>query len=865
MPWPLLDSVVVRADPGRAEPLTEHLRRALAERAEDPSEILVHDRAEPAKPAAVGILRPRLPPLLASALVRSGIRQLYVHQIATVELLRDGRNAVLSSPTASGKSLAFAVPTLERLLADPKRRALYLYPTKALIADQLRSLQALLRHLPAEHARRVAVLTGDTPRDERERLIAQPPEILLANPDILHHSFLPNHRRWKPFLAGLEVVVLDELHTYRGVFGAHVALLIRRLRRLAAAYGAAPVFIAASATIGNAQELAEAVVGSPFVPVVGDAAGAGPRRLLLWRPPLRGDATANEHESVLGEAASVFAEALRTGHSGILFGRARQSVERMLLDVRRMVGPELAPRVSAYKSGLRPEERARIERDLRSGQLRGVVSTNALELGIDIGALDVAVLAGYPGSMMSFWQQAGRVGRRGDREAVVVLVAGDDALDQFYVTHPDAFFGRATEHAVVDPSNAAIQLGHLLCAAHERPLDAPELDALFPPNARSLLKRLVGVGELSDGPPWRARGRSPHADLSLRGTSRGPFTLQSGRHAIGTIEPPYLQRECYPGALYLHNGRGYRVTAIDEAARVVRLESCPIEGRTSPLLDVAVEPRDQPAATRTVRRGESDWMVGLGPMLVRETVVGYREQRRGEGLTHALETPLSLQLETVGLWLDVPAVLEADQPALHAVEHALINALPLVVLCDRRDVGSSNGGARLYVYDFAEGGIGLAEKAYQLLETVLARAGSLLRDCPCAEGCPNCVHLAGCPSANSQLDKLGGQALLEGRAVAIARAVKPLLDDQPAASRRPPPDRRRVLRDIAEADLRERFADPGASPPSWLEVNRLADLPGVGLVVIWDLDTRRADVQPLAGGMRRRVSIKRLQPPRAAT
>ncbi len=856
---PLLDSDV----------LTEHLRRALAERAEDPGAILLHDRAEPAKPAAFGVLRPRLPPPLASALVQSGIRQLYAHQVETVDVLRSGQNAVLSSPTASGKSLAFAVPTLERLLADPRRHALYLYPTKALIADQLRALHALLARLPAEHARLVAVLTGDTPRAERERLIDSPPTILLANPDILHHSLLPNHHRWRSFLAGLDVVVLDELHTYRGVFGGHVALLVRRLRRLAAAHGAAPLFIAASATIGNAKELAEAVVGLPFVPVVGDAAGAGPRRLLLWRPPLRGHASANEHESVLGEAATVFAEALRTGHSGILFGRARQSVERMLLDVRRLVGPDLAQRVSAYKSGYRPEERARIEQELRTGRLRGVVSTNALELGIDIGALDVAVLAGYPGSMMSFWQQAGRVGRRGEHEAVVVLVAGDDALDQYYVTHPDAFFGRPMEHAVVDPSNAAIQLGHLLCAAQEHPLDATDLASLFPSNAPSLVDRLADVGELAAGPPWRATGPSAHTDLSLRGTSRAPYTLQSGRRAIGTIEPPYLQRECYPGALYLHNGSGYRVTAIDESARVVRLEPSRIEGRTSPLLEVAVEPRETPAATRELRLGESDWTIGLGPLRVRETVVGYRQQWRGESLTHALDQPRALRLDTVGLWLDVPTALAADQAALHAFEHALINALPLVVLCDRRDVGSSSGtsvggGARVYVYDFAEGGTGLAEKGYQLLGTLLARAASLLRDCPCTEGCPNCVHLAGCPSANSQLDKLGGQALLEGRAVATARAARRLLDDPSSPRPGPQPaDRRRVLRDIAEADLRERFAD--SSPASaWLHVNGLADLPGVGLVVIWDLADRRADVQPLAGGIRRRVSVKRLRPPRAS-
>src|SRR5262252_642604 len=394
---------------------------------------------------------------------------------------------------------------------------------------------------------RVAVLTGDTPRDERDALAANPPAILLANPDILHHSLLPEHRRWRSLLGNLSVVAVDELHSYRGVFGAHVALVLRRLRRLANGDGARPAFVAASATIANPVELAEQVVGQPFVEVHGDSAGAGARRFLFWRPPLRGDESANEHESVFLEAASIFAESLQAGYSGILFGRARVSVERMLLDVRRLVGPQLAARISAYKAGYRADERAEIESGLRSGTLRGVVSTNALELGIDVGALDVAVIAGYPGSSMSFWQQAGRVGRRAEREALVVLVAGDDALDQYHVQHPDAFFGQAMEHAAVDPSNASILLGHLLCAAAEQPLDAADLE-LFPPNAPRLLERLAEAGEMAAGPPWHARTRGVHADVSLRGTSREPYTLQAGDQRLGTIEPPYLQRECFSGA-----------------------------------------------------------------------------------------------------------------------------------------------------------------------------------------------------------------------------------------------------------------------------------------------------------------------------
>ena len=850
--------------PGSADGLVQRLRDTLAARADEPSDVLVHERSVPAQPPSLGVLRPRLPPPLARALLNQGITQLYAHQVATVEALRDGKNVVLASPTASGKSLAFALPTLERVMSTPGTRALYLYPTKALIGDQLRALQALVSALPAgnQPRPRVAVLTGDTPRDERVELAANPPAILLANPDILHHSLLPDHRRWRLLLSNLGVVVVDELHSYRGVFGAHVSLVVRRLRRLAAAYGAQPVFVGASATIANPVELAEQVVGLPFVEVHGDAAGAGPRRFLFWRPPLRGDIGANEHESVFAEAAAVFAEALRAGCSGILFGRARVSVERMLLDVRRLVGAELAGRVSAYKSGYHAEERAQIEAGLRSGQLRGVVSTNALELGIDVGALDVAVIAGYPGSNMSFWQQAGRVGRRADREAVVVLVAGDDALDQYHIQHPEAFFGRAMEQAAVDPSNAAIQLGHLVCAASERPIEADDL-ALFPANAARLVERLAEAGELSAGPPWRANGsgRGPHAEVSLRGTSRDPYTLQAPHARLGTVEPPYLQRECYPGALYLHNGRGYRVLGVDATTRVVRLAEDSVDTRTSPLVEVQVAPRDEPLASRSLALGAAQLVVTVGPLRVCETIAGYREVRRGQATTFQLDEPMDSVLDTIGLWVDVPVQLEPDQASLHALEHGLVNALPLALLCDRRDIGSSSEERRLYLYDFAEGGIGLAEKAYHMLETLLERAAILLRDCPCTDGCPSCMQLPGCPQGNSSLDKVGGLALLEGRSVdgarAAARVLRAPAGRQLAAGG--PPARRRRLSAIADADLRERY---GASP-KWLEIGGMAFLETDGLVVVWSIGRGVAEVQSLGGGEPHWVRIGDLSPPRA--
>ena len=858
-------------EPSSADSLIDHLRQTLAARASDPEEVLVHERAEPAREATLGVLRPRLPAPLAHALLKLGINQLYAHQVAAVEQVRAGHNVVLASPTASGKSLAFALPTLERILesrpaldsAESRtRHALYLYPTKALIGDQLRALRELVAAMPLDQPPRVGVLTGDTPREERMRLADQPPAILLANPDILHRSLLPDHRRWRRLLSGLEVVVLDELHSYRGVFGAHVALVLRRLRRLAATYGAEPRFIAASATISNPTELAEHVVGLPFVDIQGDAAGAGPRRFVFWRPPLRGDPDANEHQSVLLEAASIFSEALRAGYSGILFGRARISVERMLLDVRRLVGPDLAERVSAYKSGYRADERARIEAGLRSGRLRGVVSTNALELGIDVGSLDLAVLAGYPGSTMSFWQQAGRVGRRADREAVVVLVAGDDALDQYVIQHPEAFFGRAMEHAAVDPSNAAVQLGHLLCAASESAVEAAEL-SLWPDNAPGLVQRLADAGELSPAPPWRNLGGAPHADVSLRGTSRSPYSLQVGRQVLGTIEPPWLQRECHPGAVYLHNGRGYRVVELDSsAARVVKLEPADLDGRTDPLVEIDVAARGEPLASREVVRGDSRLIVTLTPLSVRERVVGYRELRHHQSLSFALKEPLESVLDTVGLWWDLPSALDPDKPAVHAFEHALVNALPLALLCDRRDVGSSSAGDRVYVYDFAEGGIGLADKAFHLLETLFERAAALVRDCPCSEGCPNCLQMAGCAESNRHLDKTGGLALLEGRSVSAARAASDVLGT--GSTRRRPArdraDRRRRLREIAEADLRTRYAE-APSGPGWLQIGGLASAPDLGVVIVWHLEDGTAEVQPLSGGAIVRIPVSSLFPP----
>ncbi|MBI2939742.1 MAG: DEAD/DEAH box helicase, partial [Chloroflexi bacterium] len=383
--------------------LVAHLRHGLGGRRGRPDDILVHEERIPARAATGAVLRPRLPEPLGRALWERGFRQLYTHQVDAIQAARRGENVVVTTPTASGKTLCFNLPVIERLLRDPAATALYLYPTKALMADQLRGLETLLASLEAESRAerpiRVAILSGDVPADERERLCADPPAILIANPDILHFDLLLKHRRWERFLANLAFVVLDELHAYRGVFGSHVGLILRRLRRLVARDGAAPAFIAASATIANPGELAERLVGLPFSPIAADGAGTSARRFLFWRPPLQGSAELNEHHSATAEAVALFVELIRKGRTVILFGRSRTGVERMLAEAREELGPDLGQKVSGYKAGYTPEERGRIEADLREGRLRGVVATNALELGIDIGTLDAAVLAGYPGTV----------------------------------------------------------------------------------------------------------------------------------------------------------------------------------------------------------------------------------------------------------------------------------------------------------------------------------------------------------------------------------------------------------------------------------------------------------------------------------
>ena len=808
---------------------------------------IAHEQRLPARAAEYAKLRPRLPPALGAALQEQGIQQLYSHQAAAIGHARERRNVVVTTPTASGKSLCFHVPVLERLLTRPGTYALYLYPTKALIADQLRGLQALLDELPPDRRPRAAILSGDVLAGEREALRRSPPSILLANPDILHHEVLRNHRRWRRLLAGLETVVLDELHAYRGVFGSHVALILRRLRRLAAVHGSDPRFIAASATIGNPVELAQQLVGLPFTEVSGAAAGSSARRVLLWRSTSLESTNSGRQRGATDDVVDIFVCLLRHQRSAILFGRSRNAVERMLIDASQKLGSGWDGKLSAYRAGYSLHERQAIEESLRAGRIRGVVTTNALELGIDIGSLDAAVLDGYPGSLMSTWQQAGRVGRRDGPEAIITLVGGNDALDQYVLDHPQVLFTQSSEQAVIDPDNPLILLSHLLSAAGEEPLRLSDLGS-FPEGAPKLVESLVSDALLSALEPWEPTpdAGSVHAEVNLRGTSRSSFRLRTGDTEIGSIEPPHVYREAHPGAIYRHNGVAYRVIHLDSNTREVALSRVDGSSTTTPVFSIAVYIRGEPLHSRPLPLGGVQAITQLALVTFSERITGYTERSNGRaGVEHALKHPIGHDLDTVGMQIQLPTTLGCTEPALHAAEHALVNAVPIALLCDRRDLGSTSstageGRGLITLFDRYEGGIGLSARAFELMERLAQDAIAIIRSCRCTRGCPRCVQLPGCVSGNASLDKAGALAILEGRPISRKSGTASALPEQIS---RPPmqsdADLQSRMKRLAEDELRKR-AQWAAS----IRVGDQLELRGYnGPVTVLEINGTRVKVQ----------------------
>lgn len=719
----------------------------------------VHLRQIPSKSPIYAELSDPLPGPIRDALRKIGVDQLYTHQCVAVEAARAGSHPLVVTSTASGKSLTYLLPILEHLLTDRSARALLLFPIKALEQDQLKMLQALL---PPGHGIDAAILDGDTPAPRRAKLREEPPQLLLSNPDILHLSLLPHHAKWLKLWRNLRYVVLDELHTYRGVFGSHIAHVLRRLRRVAAAYGTRPQFIACSATISNPLGLSEQLTGLRFQLIDADGAPQLGKRFLLINPT----------GSPYTEATDLLLRCLRKGLKTIAFAKARKIAELIAMWARQ-ADPTLGSRLAAYRAGFTADERRAIERGLFTEQLAGVVSTSALELGIDVGGLDACLLVGYPGSITSTWQRGGRVGR-GRREALIILIALPDALDQYFFRHPDDFFSRPYEAAIVDPGNRQILTAHLVAAASEVPLRS---DDSFYAAEKELIQSLHDQGRLllsADGTEWYARERHPQRRINIRSLGEAYTILDQTGRVIGTIDGIRAIHECHPGAIYLHQGQQYESLSLDLVQHKVHAKPVTVEYYTTPLAE-----KDTEILEILQSQDHQGIPYHLGRLKVTERVLGY-ERRRIFGQdkigSYRLDLPPQT-FETVGLWFEVPDGLKATvetagfyfMGSIHAVEHAMIGLFPLYALCDRSDIGGISypihpqvARAAIFIYDGYPGGIGLTERGFQVLPELFLKTRQLLEACPCECGCPSCIHSPKCGSGNKPLDKQGAHLTLQG-------------------------------------------------------------------------------------------------------
>jgi DEAD/DEAH box helicase domain-containing protein len=730
-------------------------------------ERLVHEDFYGARAARFAPVPDELGALVKQALQNIGIDRLYAHQAEALYKAFQGPT-IVTTGTASGKSLCFQLPTLEVLSTDRAARALYLYPTKALAQDQARALSTFGLH----KAVRPAIYDGDTPRAERAA-IRKRSNLVLTNPDMLHVGILPNHPAWAELLANLAFVVVDEAHVYRGVFGSHVANVLRRLRRLAAVYGTEPRFLMASATIANPVELAEGLTGlTPFELVDSDAAPLAARRIAMWNPPLLDEAL-GLRGSALYEAAEVFSELISSGARTICFMKSRKGVELILRHALDRLEPELAERIAPYRAGYTAAQRQEIQRRLTNGELLGVVATDALELGIDIGELDAAICVTFPGTVASLKQMWGRAGRRG--RGLAVYVAGEDALDQFFCRHPDEFLTRSVEAAIIDPHNPQIYGEHLLCAAHEAPLsdeDAPYLGPQWRQHAEALTEAGLLRERATGFVPKRADDY-PAARVALRSASADSFVLidDSSGEVIGTVEAVRAYATVHEGAIYLHMGRSYKVIELELGARRAILESFSGDYFTQAKREsmTFIERLRERRETAGVR-------LSFGSVVYSETVLGYQRKGLQDHQVidfQSLELP-TVEFQTTALWYELDELIAAEPfPAdqllgsLHALEHGQIAVLPLIAMCDRWDIGglSTNahpqtGGPTIFIYDGHPGGVGITRRGYDRFDHLVADARRLIGECPCRAGCPSCVQSPKCGNLNEPLSKRGALELL---------------------------------------------------------------------------------------------------------
>jgi DEAD/DEAH box helicase domain-containing protein len=685
-----------------------------------------------------------------------GADRLYAHQRAVWDAAQRGEHVIVTTGTASGKTLAFNLPVLDAIAREPKTRALYLYPTKALAQDQFRALAGyrVPRLLPA-------IYDGDTPTEHR-RQIRRAANVILSNPDMLHVGVLPNHDRWGDVLANLRYVVVDEAHVYRGVFGSHVANVLRRLKRIAGIYGASPQFILASATISNPGELATLLVGERFTVIGDDAAPRAERTVVLWNPPLL-DAELGLRGSALAEAAKLQAQLVERGLRTLTFAKSRKAAELIHRFTAERLGDDR--HLSPYRAGYTPQQRRDIERRLAEGDLLGVSATNALELGIDVGLLDAVISVGFPGTVASLRQQWGRAGRRGS--GLAVLVASEDALDQYFMRQPDTLLGRRVEAAILDHANPRVLAGHVRAAAYEAPITEEDTDFVEAARNDPLLRRTPA------GIVWAGR-EHPAAQVPLRSTDADSFAVVDGTTGalLGLVERGRAYATVHEGAVYLHLGESYLVRELDLTAMHAIVE--PFGGNW-------YTQAKKETMTRIVEAQRTELRCGLelsfGTVEVTEQVVAY--ERRTIASQERIEL---VQLDLPETSFTTEAVWYLPQPhqlaeldempkllgTLHAAEHAMIAILPLWAMCDRWDIGglSTNihpqtGRPTVFVYDGHPGGVGITERGFEEFEGWVADTAAMIRGCPCHDGCPSCVQSPKCGNLNDMLDKAGALTFLE--------------------------------------------------------------------------------------------------------
>jgi len=719
--------------------------------------ICFHQRI-PAQPPRWGRPATPFPNLIQKALTDKGIKHLYAHQVEALEKIKTGEPIIISTPTASGKSLIYVLASLLHLTQDPCSKALYLFPIKALEQDQRKILEEWTSSLPHSGKHLSAIYDGDTPVSQRKKIRQDPPPVLISNPDMLHMSILPYHEQWKDFFKDLKLVVIDEAHVYKGILGSHLVQIIRRLRRICRIYQSSPQFVLCSATIAHPELFSESLTGLSFQ-VVQESGFPSPAKHFLFLNP---DISA----SVVG--ARLFNYCLSKGKKTILFTRGRRVTELIHMWVEQMA-PHLKGKISSYRAGFLPEERRIIERRLASGELLGVISTSALEMGIDIGSLDVCLLVGYPGSVINTWQRGGRVGRS-QRESAIILIAQPDALDQYFIRHPEDFFERSFETAVVDPDNSPILKAHLTCAAAEFPL-SPGDPFLQPSHHLREIQELEKEGRLlltARGDEWVSAKKHPHREVNIRSIGEA-FTILKGEKGeiVGTLDRLRAFRECHPGAIYLHKAESFLVDRLELKEKNVYVTRKEVNYYTRIVAQKETEIIQQEQV-----RPVGNFLVNFGRILVTETFTGYEKRAiHGQELlgVYTLDLP-SQTFETEGLWIEIEEVIQDQLKSqgfhimggLHALEHGAISIFPLYALCDRGDIGGicyphhpQVGKAAIFIYDGYPGGVGLAKRGYEIIEGLLQKTLHLISECPCESGCPSCIHSPQCGSGNKPLDKLG--------------------------------------------------------------------------------------------------------------